>query len=270
VIEKHHAGVEVFATGAYRSPIPAIRADQAREFKSAPDRWAHQFAGWLQESPLSPVHRGEWILRARPGRQPASSWLRNELVRDYPESELDWFGQGWQGILPLRKLSGPDASRVKAYRKLVRDRVLPPVLLMWASCVNGYVLLDGHDRLTAALAEDTEPPFLILHRTPADRDREQTTKWVMEGHEKVTRSLDNLGARLAGEPAGKRREFEERKVTQARNRQDSHFGRTLVDIDTEMARTVAWQHPGGSARWEVVAESIAPRWLGTLRRHDLL
>lgn len=37
-----------------------------------------------------------------------------------------------------------------------------PVLLWWISGLDCYVILDGHDRILAAIAEDREPPFMAL------------------------------------------------------------------------------------------------------------
>ncbi|MYX98297.1 hypothetical protein GT045_26700 [Streptomyces sp. SID486] len=49
-------------------------------------------------------------------------------------------------------------------------RRLPPVLLWWASGLDCHLVLDGHARLAAAIAESLEPPLLQLHRTvPRDR-----------------------------------------------------------------------------------------------------
>ena len=58
-------------------------------------------------------------------------------------------------VLALRPPSAPDSSRVKAWRKRARERVLPPVLLWWIEGLAAYVILDGHDRLQAASLEGT-------------------------------------------------------------------------------------------------------------------
>jgi hypothetical protein len=59
----------------------------------------------------------------------------------------------------------PGDSRVKAYRKQIREGTLPPVLLWWVSGLDCHLILDGHARLAAAIAESVEPPLLQLHRT---------------------------------------------------------------------------------------------------------
>lgn len=251
LVERHHEDVDVLATGSYESPIPPIRADTARDLPDpgTPEwhgRWAHRFASLLQESTLSPIHTGEWLLTAR--RNDATKrWLTHELVRDFPAANLDWFGAGWAGVLPLRRLSDPDAGRVKAHRKLVRDGILPPVLLLRASCLDGYVILDGHDRLVAALAEDSCPALHILQRSSTAVDREQAARWIIEGHRKVTHSLAEMAS------SG-------RATSQVVASQDRHFGDTLTQAELEVARTVAWPHKGGAASWDRLAALASPTW----------
>lgn len=75
--------------------------------------------------------------------------------------------EGWGAhapcrVFPLRAFSEPDGARVKAWRKHARDGTLPPVLLWFVRGLEMMVILDGHDRLRAAIAEGTVPPVLAL------------------------------------------------------------------------------------------------------------
>ncbi|MFF5725047.1 hypothetical protein [[Kitasatospora] papulosa] len=67
-------------------------------------------------------------------------------------------------------MPGPGDSRVKAYRKQAREGTLPPVLMWWVSGLDCHLILDGHARLAAAIAESVEPPLLRLHRAVARDD----------------------------------------------------------------------------------------------------
>jgi hypothetical protein len=87
---------------------------------------------------------------------------RGDLVRDHPSVYLDWFGDGWNGLVPLRELPAENAGRVKAYRKQAADGTLAPVLLWWVSGFDGWLVLDGHCRLVAAQTEGIEPPMVQL------------------------------------------------------------------------------------------------------------
>ncbi|PWU45716.1 hypothetical protein DLE60_19320 [Micromonospora globispora] len=157
-------GVHVYRTGGYRSPLPALRADHARQVTHPGtaawfDRSAHQFASWLDDAEAGPLHNGFWILRPR---TLPPYCLRGDLTEDHPAAYLDWFGEGWNGVLPLRQLPDAEAARVMAYRRQAREQVLPPILLWSVSGFDGYLLIDGHCRLAAALAEGIEPSVLVL------------------------------------------------------------------------------------------------------------
>jgi hypothetical protein len=51
---------------------------------------------------------------------------------------------------------------VKMRRKRVRERRLPPLVVWWCRGLYSHVLLDGHDRLHAALLEDVSPDIVVL------------------------------------------------------------------------------------------------------------
>jgi hypothetical protein len=58
-----------------------------------------------------------------------------------------WRPSTQANVFALREASPSSASRVKSWRKHARDGTLPPALLAWISALDGYVVLDGHDRL---------------------------------------------------------------------------------------------------------------------------
>ncbi|MEL5958157.1 hypothetical protein AADR41_25940 [Streptomyces sp. CLV115] len=61
--------------------------------------------------------------------------------------------------------------------------ILPPALLRWFSGLNCYVILDGHPRLVAAIAENREPTVLVLSRAPSgDRTKTGTDKALSTFH----------------------------------------------------------------------------------------
>ena len=86
-----------------------------------------------------------------------------ERIVEQPEYGYDQWDFGDDlSPLALRSLSSPDDDRVRAWRRSFREGALPPVLLMWVSGLDRHVVLDGHDRLVAALAEGETPPVLSL------------------------------------------------------------------------------------------------------------
>ncbi|MET8689186.1 hypothetical protein ABZV77_33765 [Streptomyces sp. NPDC004732] len=68
------------------------------------------------------------------------------------------------------------------------------MLLWWVSFLDGWLLLDGHDRAAAALAEGAPPPCVELVRVPDEADWRATAEQITEAHEEVL-------ARLARHPA---------------------------------------------------------------------
>ncbi|RZS38939.1 hypothetical protein EV193_104150 [Herbihabitans rhizosphaerae] len=150
-------GVHLRRAGRYRSPLPPPTADLARSLGGDPARWAEWFAASLSAAG-TPLHAGEWLLRS-----PSLPSVHSGLVEDRVLGYVDWFRPG-RRIVALREPSPPDAARVKAYRRQAREGVLPSLLLWWVSGLDAWVLLDGHDRLAAAIAEDTNPDALELCR----------------------------------------------------------------------------------------------------------
>ncbi len=231
------SGVDVVRTGHYRSPVPPLRAAQARHLAGGITRWAYRFAELMEAVP-GPLHNGSWLLRTK---VLAPYVLRDDLVRSYPDTYLGWFGQGWNGAIPLRRLSEPDAPRVKAYRRQVVEGHLPPILLWWISGLDGYLVLDGHDRLVAARAEQVEPSVLVLDRALATVDREA---WLAAATARYERALDLIGPHAGAAD------------TQAAVSRS--FGQDTERMATEAGRTQVWPLP--ATEWNAVAAREAPNW----------
>ncbi|MFD7071553.1 hypothetical protein ACFV97_30475 [Streptomyces sp. NPDC059913] len=185
-VDEDRGGVAYSRTEAYRSPVAPLRAAEARAVEGVgrPSwyaRWAHRFADALEASSVGPLHEGRWMLTprldhrlgrgreetTRNGDGPTPGRWCSPLLDAHPDGYVDWFAGGF-GVVPLRRMPAPGDGRVKSYRRQVRDGVLPPVLLWWFSGLDRYVVLDGHARLAAALAEDREPAALALSRAPSE------------------------------------------------------------------------------------------------------
>lgn len=179
----------------HRSPVPPLSAAAMR----AGVNWPHRYGRWLEETENGPLHYGRWRLTSRTTFAP-SIWTCG-LVQDWPDATLELLcGGGWHGVLPLRPLPAPDAPRVKAYRKHAREGTLAPVLLWWVSFLDGWLLLDGHDRAAAALAEGQQPACVELVRVPDNADWRATAERITEAYEErvtrlVTRPADRHTAR---------------------------------------------------------------------------
>ncbi|MEU4035674.1 hypothetical protein [Streptomyces collinus] len=251
-VDENFEGVDFWRTDAYRSFVPPLRADTGRALAGSPERWAHRFAGHLADSHGSPLHDGRWLLshespfrRWRPAGTSHAEYWSSMLVEGHPDGYIDWFlhSGSWE-VLPLRPMPGPDDSRVKAYRKQAREGTLPPVLLWWVSGLDCHLVLDGHARLAAAIAESAEPPLLHLHRTvPRDDLAARVDDAVGSYEDEVARFA---GLRAVHGPA----------VPDGAATAGPLLARRLRDLDTAVRPTWAWPLPGGEERWRRVAHEV--------------
>ncbi|WP_164010945.1 hypothetical protein [Pyxidicoccus trucidator] len=174
--------------------LPHLTAAEVRAISHAPATvdwwaaWAHRFARTLEGAEASILHSGRWCLRpllrvpadkameypsvpaSRAGDTPDPPhslevalrfepfWVEPWDEREEPERPQVRSG----AVLSLRQPSPPDDGRVKAWRKHARDGTLPPVLLLYFQLLGKWLVVDGHDRLHAALLEGLAPPLLGL------------------------------------------------------------------------------------------------------------
>ncbi|MFJ9847891.1 hypothetical protein [Streptomyces sp. NPDC101150] len=254
-----HFGVHYARTGRYASPLPPLRAGLARAYREAcPDddgawfaRWAHHFAEALRGSPNGPLHEGGWQLR--PGMSSyAVDAFWDSLRHDPERGHIAWFSgsppEDSRDVLPLRPLSDPDAARVKAYRRQYREGVLPPVLLWGNSALDSCVVLDGHDRLLAALAEGGRPPVLRLNREYQGETPGAYAQPLIREYEERIAHLQRQ--RSAGDPlASSRIANESRRLAEE-----------LRKLFSVARLTRSWPLPGGAAAWDALAAEHAPGW----------
>ncbi|WP_328941760.1 hypothetical protein OG259_08925 [Streptomyces sp. NBC_00250] len=250
-----HHGLHYARTGRYASPLAPLRAERARavaEFAAPgsarwPERWAAYAEAELRTAADGPLHAGEWLLAPDTHRWfVAANWPKL-LAHDPDRGHLTWFGYGdpvedARDLLPLRALSHPEAPRVKAYRRQYREGVLPPVFAWWISGLNSPVVLDGHDRLTAALAQGGRPEVLILSRAV-------DAAWVALCAERPVLEYEKRVATLDG-PLGPSRIANESRMLASRLRAIVHS----PDL------TRAWPFPGGAPAWEAAAAAHVPGW----------
>ncbi|MFE5299368.1 hypothetical protein [Streptomyces sp. NPDC056632] len=250
-----HHGVHYARTGAYVSPIAPLKAATARDFAAFAvpgseawrERWAAYAEAELRGAVCGPLHSGDWNLGPMTPRRFVDRNWPKLLAHDPDRGHLTWFGYGdpdedARDLLPLRALSGPGAARVKAYRRQYREGVLPPVLLWWISGLHSPVLLDGHDRLVAALAEGGRPPVLLLSRAV-------DASWVAWCAAGPVEEYERRTAAAAGPLASVRVAAESRRLAD-----------TLRAIERTPEITRAWPVAGGAAAWERAAAAHVPGW----------
>ncbi|MEQ8146157.1 hypothetical protein [Streptomyces sp. OP7] len=252
VVGEQLQGVDFWRTDGYRSCVPPLRADAGRALAGSRERWAHRFAQYLVDAPDSPLHDGRWLLSVEcPLRRwghadvsHAEHWS-SMLVGGHPDGGIDWFhhAHSWE-VLPLRHMPGTDDSRVKAYRKQAREGILPPVLLWWVSGLDCHLILDGHARLAAAIAESVEPPVLQLHRTVP---RDDLTARIEDA---VSYYVDEV-ARFS-----RLRAVHGPTVPDGAAATGPQLVRLLHDLNTAEQPTWFWPLPGGANQWRRTAREV--------------
>ncbi|KAA8997609.1 hypothetical protein FJU30_17675 [Affinibrenneria salicis] len=120
---------------------------------------------------------------------------------DQPVCWVDWWWRS-ERVLNLRD-SQPAGGRVKWWRKVSRAGSLPPILLWRVAGLSSWVILDGHDRLCAALAEGIPPHFIALsevgeRRYPPDPEQQRRILSALEQQQRrhPGMSVDSLNQRL--------------------------------------------------------------------------
>jgi hypothetical protein len=159
--------------------LPPIRSQAIHAIAASPQSedwwrfWARDFASRLARSSRSPLHDGYWTLSPAQCAEGLSAALPEQTLMSMGyhrfiqrvESCLDVAPVAWQrwrlngsgAALRLRDPSDTDSARIKTFRKLARQGVMPPLLFLYVSGLDMFVLLDGHDRLRALLLEYWAP-----------------------------------------------------------------------------------------------------------------
>ncbi|MGW5779454.1 hypothetical protein [Streptomyces sp. NPDC003863] len=250
-----HRGVHYARTGRYASPLAPLRSERARAFaefampgtEEWTERWAAHAGAELRAAADGPLHTGEWRLGPQPNGWFVDGNWPKLLAHDPDRGHLTWFGYGdpvedARDLLPLRSLSPVEAPRVRAYRRQYREGVLPPVFAWWISGLGSPVVLDGHDRLTAALAEGGRPRVLVLSRA-------SDAAWVALCAERPVIEYEKRVAALDGPLGSVRIANESRRLASG-----------LRDIVHSPDLTRAWPFPGGAPAWDAAVAAHVPGW----------
>ncbi|WP_257456013.1 hypothetical protein [Archangium lipolyticum] len=190
-----------------RGALPLLTAPDVRAVGHEPgtpawwEAWARQWGRMLVDASESVLYTGRWCLR--PMRAISANQASRHAISTMewsfgqppmPPHSLDavlrfrsaWVENWWEEIadqkpgtvLPLRAPSDAEDGRIKSWRKRARDGTLPPALLLYVDFLGKWLLLDGHDRIHAALLEGRDPPLMGLWpvvetRRPGSRVREE-------------------------------------------------------------------------------------------------
>ncbi|MFG2084423.1 MULTISPECIES: hypothetical protein [Micromonospora] len=258
-LDAGHYHVDYRRLPGYDPILPPVRSADARRIGGGPAedrglRWVYRFADLLTASGVGPLYPGRWLLQpsapnlryveaaasVRKSAGTAERW--SELLVDDDAGQLDWYVHGGSGlVLAMRPMSRADDARVKSYRKQVRSGTLPPILLWWVSVLDSYLLLDGHDRLAACLAEVVEPPLMTLTAVVDADEVQRCHAWSVRRHAETSAHIEREISK--GTPGAADALVAER----------GRFADELVAPQLRAKTSRAWMLPGGVAQWEHVA-----------------
>ncbi|WP_039057597.1 hypothetical protein [Enterobacter sp. Bisph1] len=217
---KDHSGVWLVYNAEHPGKpllLPVTSADVESAKRAGKEKWishwCRYFARQVMEAPAPLLAPRRWLLRPMEQVKPAAPYVLNKTLprdqwrfhtptgnaqisvnwslagEDFPDLQnpakvtfIDWW---WSGDRLLARYPvDAESGRVKWWRKKCREGELPPVLLWSVAGLASFVILDGHDRLQAALAEGIQPQFLVLSELA-----EQNYIPSEEARERVLRSL---------------------------------------------------------------------------------
>jgi hypothetical protein len=116
------------------------------------------------------------------------------------------------------------------------------------SGLNTLLVLDGHDRIAAALAEHTRPEVVVLAPAADSSMASSAHRHLIreyEGRQQHWQTAADHGDELAKTHIA--------NITR-------RFAGQLSDVVRSEGRTRAWPLPGGTAVWERQAAQLVPDW----------
>lgn len=214
--------------------LPAINSAEVESAKRAGEEnwishWCRYFARELMEAPVPLLPPRRWLLRPMLAAKPKAPYVCDRKVpreewrfetpdhstyigvnwslysEDFPDlqnpEKVKWVDWWWGGHLLLSRYPvDAESGRVKWWRKKCRENTLPPILVWYIAGLASFVILDGHDRLQAALAEEYQPQFLVLSElseqswTPNEESREKVLRSLAIQQERSKKTPANIDA----------------------------------------------------------------------------
>lgn len=192
-----HSGVwlifndEHSAQSSLLAPITSADVELLQQRGGEAAEWCRYFARQLMDDGRPLLAPGRWLLRPMSYVPPTAPYahsrehnverwrfsspsdagdigfgwtLYGEDIHDLSAQAtvrfVDWW---WGGNLLLSRYNIlPDSGRLKWWRKKAREGTLPPILVWAIAGLASFVILDGHYRLQAAIAEGIPPRFIVL------------------------------------------------------------------------------------------------------------
>ena len=162
--------------------------------------WNKYFIEQLAAQNAGLLGIGEWHFDYRPAQPLPPQWgeCRHDTAVGQPKTDenyAQWLFSGsrfdaldndfytqTERFIALKTHHAED-GRLKYWRKRARQNQLPPILVYELTALSSrWLILDGHLRLTAALAEGQLPPLIVIQATTARPAHRCRTRNRADGH----------------------------------------------------------------------------------------
>ena len=163
------------------SPITSQDIEQAKGLEGIEKlkHWSKYFARQLQNNQTSFLYEGLWLF-AGFVLQDETSWSYKSLcdpehfaccnvydsiqpIRQEQLIWIDWGIDGSGGLFSLKHLHSAEDGRIKWWRKKAKEQLLPPILAWYLTCLDAYIIVDGHDRLVASILENIPFDLIVVY-----------------------------------------------------------------------------------------------------------
>ncbi len=191
-----HYGVALLKTFDYESILSPIHSSEIEKRKGLSqaewlESWSNYFIKDLEEKSNEILYDGEWLMTAhihtykhtsycqlyKNGMGSSPIWGVENSLNETTFQQIDWFIGDEDSLVNLKKVNEYD-GRLKWWKKKARENALPPIVLLYISGLDNYIILDGHYRLKAAYSEGINVDILLLrpmkkHLYTWDNERER-------------------------------------------------------------------------------------------------
>ncbi|MFN8673413.1 MAG: hypothetical protein U0457_15180 [Candidatus Sericytochromatia bacterium] len=165
-------------------PIKPINSYEIEKRKNLFDtfyfkEWSIFFAKSLCENKNNFLYDGLWLMvpyipeKRTDWKYKALTYQRHDLINHLYDIDkaliredfydLDWFSQELYCVLGIKDTPKENSSRVKFWRKKIKENSLPPIFILYLSFLEEFIIIDGHSRLMASILENVKPKIIAIY-----------------------------------------------------------------------------------------------------------
>lgn len=161
--------------------FPFIKSSEIEQYKldgiHYKDYWLNQIRRKIKSSEIKIIPNGTWQMLYSESIKGDWKYQNNKVGQTYLKgqqqlnevfiSENPKYSDYEVDNIPIavKEIPYKESGRVKFWRKKVKEKTLPPIVLMHLSQLSNSIIIDGHSRLMASILENVPPKLIILYPT---------------------------------------------------------------------------------------------------------